>query len=326
MDSLNTGNAIVDVVGRMDFQGNVIPFTWYYSIAKDDKAQMLAINILADIVYWYRPMPILDEYTGNLQGFKKKFKADLLQRSYESLAQKFNCSKRQATEAIKFLETLGVIERVFRSVKKGDLIYNNVLFIKLNPEKLKELTYINIVEDENMESEDDVSEIRGTSPEKKRPLPQKKEIGPSENRETNTEITTKNTTKITTNNTSYCSERSDEPSKQEEETEPLADVEAIVLNTGAEWKPTQKQYEKWCRLYPNVNVKNEIGRMSLWCDENKPKRKTISGVGRFVNGWLDREQNKYHNNNQTVKKNSEGEVDEQERIIEELRKEYGCST
>ncbi len=75
-------------------------------------------------------------------------------------------------------------------------------------------------------------------------------------------------------------------------TEPLkATVPALILNTGEEWTPTVDDYEEWCRLYPNVDVSNEFGRMRQWCISNPSKRKTARGVRRFAQTWLDREQN-----------------------------------
>ena len=50
-------------------------------------------------------------------------------------------SKKEATNAIIFLEKLGVIKRVFRTINLNGLVVNNVLYIELIVEKLKELTY-----------------------------------------------------------------------------------------------------------------------------------------------------------------------------------------
>ncbi len=70
-----------------------------------------------------------------------------------------------------------------------------------------------------------------------------------------------------------------------------ADVEAIILNNGDEWKPTIKQYEEYCRLYPNADVKQEFALMRGWCIGNPSRRKTKSGVARFVTSWLSKAQN-----------------------------------
>lgn len=69
-----------------------------------------------------------------------------------------------------------------------------------------------------------------------------------------------------------------------------ADVEPIILNTGAEWRPTVEEYERYKRLYPAVDIMQAFRDMSGWCDANKTKRKTAAGVKRFVNSWLSRDQ------------------------------------
>jgi hypothetical protein len=69
-----------------------------------------------------------------------------------------------------------------------------------------------------------------------------------------------------------------------------ADVEPIILNTGAEWRPTVEEYERYKRLYPAVDIAQAFRDMSGWCDANKSKRKTAAGVKRFVNSWLSRDQ------------------------------------
>lgn len=136
---------IVEEVGKMNISGNVIPSNWYKTITsiknQKKKPYMTAIIILADIVYWYRPTEIRDEVTGNVTGYRKKFKADLLQRSYQSFSDQFGLTKREVTNAIVFLEKLGVIDRVFRTIHVNGIPHNNVLFINLNVEELKKITY-----------------------------------------------------------------------------------------------------------------------------------------------------------------------------------------
>lgn len=142
MESYSTGNKTVDQVGKINFIGNVIPHTWYKTILRENgKPNVNAIIILSDIVYWYRPKEVRDEYSGQLIGFEKKFKADALQRSYEQIAEMFGMTKRQASDAVIDLEKLGVIRRDFRLYD----IYGNklgtVLYILLNVDRLYELTF-----------------------------------------------------------------------------------------------------------------------------------------------------------------------------------------
>lgn len=56
MGYLTSGNEIVDAMGSINISGNIIPAVWYRTITKENgKPYLLAIVILADIVYWYRP-------------------------------------------------------------------------------------------------------------------------------------------------------------------------------------------------------------------------------------------------------------------------------
>ena len=99
-----SGNKAVDAIGQMNFTGNIIPPIWCKKICfANGKPNLNAIIILSDIVYWYRPREIRDENTGALVGYEKKFKADLLQRSYQSIADQFGISKRQVKDALDIL-------------------------------------------------------------------------------------------------------------------------------------------------------------------------------------------------------------------------------
>ncbi len=74
--------------------------------------------------------------------------------------------------------------------------------------------------------------------------------------------------------------------------EPEADVEALILHDGSEWRPTEALFAEYVRLYPNVDVKQQFNVMRGWCISNRSKRKTRRGITRFVNSWLTREQDK----------------------------------
>lgn len=62
MESMTSGNPMVDAIGRLDFSGNMTPQIWYKTITKKTgKAYQLAITFLSDIVYWYKPTVVRDE-------------------------------------------------------------------------------------------------------------------------------------------------------------------------------------------------------------------------------------------------------------------------
>lgn len=63
---------------------------------------------------------------------------------------------------------------------------------------------------------------------------------------------------------------------------------AIQLKDGTFVEPDQEQLIKWERLYPNIDVYQEINAMVGWCDANPSRRKTKRGINRFINSWLQR--------------------------------------
>src|SRR5579859_6032844 len=108
---------LVDEISQIHFEGNVIPTSWYSQIKFESGATDLqAIVILSEICYWYRRTEIFDPEVDQIIGFKKKFHRDKLQRSYQTLGDKFGFSKRQTKEAIDRLIKLNLVTREFRSI------------------------------------------------------------------------------------------------------------------------------------------------------------------------------------------------------------------
>lgn len=132
----------VEAVGEMHFEGNVIPHLWYHNIKfKNGMTDLVSICILAEIVYWYRPTYVRDEGSANLIAIKKKFHSDILQKNKEQLAKQLGLTERQVKDSLFRLEQLGVIKREFRTIEKDGFKLPNVAFIKLNPFRLKQLTF-----------------------------------------------------------------------------------------------------------------------------------------------------------------------------------------
>lgn len=183
MKEENEVNKIVEEISKINFQGNIIPSAWYQYIKfPSGKADLLGITILSDIIYWYRKIEIRDEKTGQLLHYKKKFKADKLQRSYNSYAKQFGVSKRQVKDAIKRLEKLGLITIEFRNITTNDgLSINNLLFLEPIPSEILDITHQRNTYDVQT-SYDPHSNVTPIAFERK----------------TNTEITTDITTKTTT--------------------------------------------------------------------------------------------------------------------------------
>ena len=85
-------------------------------------------------------------------------------------------------------------------------------------------------------------------------------------------------------NTSFCSELLTEASEQ-----PL---ETIPLNDGTEYPVYRREADEYARLYPAVDVVQELRKMRGWCMAHPARRKTRRGVKGFINTWLSREQDK----------------------------------
>ena len=142
----SSGCAAVDAMDRIRISGNIIPQSWYEEILRDNgKPYLLAITLLADIVYWYRPTEERDESSGCVIGLKKKFKGDLLQKTYDQYAELYGESKRTIKAALDRLEELGLIRKIFRDLKfKNGTKLFNVMFIEIFPNRIEEISHYDI--------------------------------------------------------------------------------------------------------------------------------------------------------------------------------------
>lgn len=133
-------NEIVLKMMSVNFDGNITPDEWYNHLIKENgRPHTNAIIILSHIAYWYRPIPIYD-INGTIIGYNKKFKEDLLQKSYEEFETKLRFSKKQIRDALIFLENKKIIFREFRNIKMGNLVINNLMYVGIDPEKLSEIS------------------------------------------------------------------------------------------------------------------------------------------------------------------------------------------
>jgi len=133
-------------ISQLAFSGNIIPNSWFQHVVDTTekgnvKAHLLAINILAEIVYWYRWVEERHAGTGKTIGFRKKFKADMLQKSYAALAEKFGQSKIVVKREIDLLVKLGLIRRKFKHIMAGELKLGNVMYLEPIPDRIAAITY-----------------------------------------------------------------------------------------------------------------------------------------------------------------------------------------
>jgi hypothetical protein len=66
----------------------------------------------------------------------------------------------------------------------------------------------------------------------------------------------------------------------------------LLLNDSSEHPVSQAEVDEWARLYPAVDVLQELREMRGWLLANARKRKTGRGIRAFINAWLAREQDK----------------------------------
>ncbi len=170
----------VEEIGKLSITGNIVPPAWFQHITYETgsgkrRPHHLAIHILSDWVYWYRPKEIRDEGSGLVIGYEKRFASHRLQKSYGQIADQFGCTKREAKAAVDLLVDLGLSVRTFETINAGGQALSNVMFVELVPRRIAELM---------------VPLLRkNVTPSHKKMVPP-----PTENSETYTEITTETAT------------------------------------------------------------------------------------------------------------------------------------
>lgn len=69
-------------------------------------------------------------------------------------------------------------------------------------------------------------------------------------------------------------------------------VISLPLNDGSEFPVGQDMISEFSGLYPAVDIMQELRNMRGWLLNNPKNRKTRSGIRRFINAWLSKEQDK----------------------------------
>jgi hypothetical protein len=69
--------------------------------------------------------------------------------------------------------------------------------------------------------------------------------------------------------------------------EPLLSIPAV----GSEVAICASAVQEWEELFPAVDIPQTLREIRAWCLANPEKRKTASGIHRFVTRWLTKEQN-----------------------------------
>ncbi|MEH7669281.1 DnaD domain protein [Bacillus sp. JJ689] len=188
------GNVVYEI-GGINFKGNVVDHEWFnYITFSNGKPHIVAIMVLSEIVYWYRPTVIRDEIDGKVI-YKKKFKADKLQKNYQQLADTFGFTKLQVKRACDLLTDMLLIKIEFRTINVNGKVLNNVMFVEPIPTEIKQISsmYQEVKEDPGY------LEVKRLGASKLTPSLLQSKESPDFEVKTNTEITTNITTEITTN-------------------------------------------------------------------------------------------------------------------------------
>ncbi|PHD85513.1 conserved phage C-terminal domain-containing protein [Bacillus toyonensis] len=183
-------NSNVMEVARLNLRGNTMDQGWFKHLTLDNgKPYMVAISVLSEVFYWYKPTEIRDEETNEIR-YKQKFKADKLQKSYTQLADTFGFTKRQVKDACDYLKNRSLIKIEFRTIIANGVRCNNVMYVEPVPEEIMKISIL---------YQDPITLERGRVLRSNVPPSYiSTEEPPTLERGTNTKITTKTTTKITT--------------------------------------------------------------------------------------------------------------------------------
>jgi hypothetical protein len=96
-----------------------------------------------------------------------------------------------------------------------------------------------------------------------------------------------------------CSEQSSEPEKK------LTNIVLPLNKKDTFHQVSQEDFDEYLELYPAVDVMQQLRLMYRWFKDNPKRKKTKSGIQRFISSWLGKEQNKggSYSSKQTVDHN-----------------------
>lgn len=66
------------------------------------------------------------------------------------------------------------------------------------------------------------------------------------------------------------------------------DLPPIMLITGKEWRPSEKELLQWSTFYPDMDLLGELRRIEDWFQKHPDRRKTERGMHIFIKVWLNR--------------------------------------
>lgn len=78
------------------------------------------------------------------------------------------------------------------------------------------------------------------------------------------------------------------PNKNVDEPTPIK----LLLKNGEEYTVDDQKIKEWISIYSGIDVMQELRIMAEWCKNNPKRRKTESGIVRFIINWLNREKDR----------------------------------
>ena len=131
----------VTAIGNMNWEGNIVPHAWYQHLrTKANTPNTVAIIILSDVIYWYRPVEVRDEATGRLAGYRRKFNGLTLQASYQKYVDMFGFSKGQVKAAFDYMKERGLVRVEFKSfTSKTGMYFSNVMYVEPIPDAIAKI-------------------------------------------------------------------------------------------------------------------------------------------------------------------------------------------
>ena len=70
----------------------------------------------------------------------------------------------------------------------------------------------------------------------------------------------------------------------------LTRPEFAIRGGGQPWQLNLRQRGQLVDAFPRLDIERELGVAALWCEANPSKRKTPSGMMKFLLGWMSRAQ------------------------------------
>lgn len=84
--------------------------------------------------------------------------------------------------------------------------------------------------------------------------------------------------------------------------EPDTGLPPLILKDGSRFHISENHLNEFVDAYPDVDVRDQIFKMSQWLKTNPTKRKTKNGIMRFINSWIARSEREMINTSQSSTK------------------------